>query len=270
MHRDHCFCTELDKGLEGLFGVHVNIAFGGGVVGTDGEEGDLDVGAVSDFFEAVKIRAISAVENGASGILDEEPAEAAVVVVENTGAPVAGGGEGDAEGTVLEGFPRFEFADLVEAEAVNEASDVLGDCDGLVAGDGAKGFPVEVVEVSVGDENQVDGRKIVNFEAWLLDAFDNLEPLRPIGIDEDAVLRGLDEEGGVTDPRDADLAGGEIGEGGLDFCAMALDEKRGDDDLGEKISLVPTVAEAHVNMMLRLFCGLPTNQTALHDILHFE
>lgn len=270
MHRDHCFCAEFDKRLESLFGIHVNIAFGRGVVGADGQKRDLDIKAVSDFFESVKIRAVAAVEQCASGILDDESAEAAVVVVEDACAPVAGGSEGDAKGTVLKRFPRLELADVIKTKAVNEPSDVLGHGDGLVARDRAQGFAVEMVKVRVRDKHKVDGREVVNFETRLLDTFDDLEPLGPIGIDEDAVLGGLNQERGVTNPGNADLPGDEVGKRGFDFCAVAFREKRGYDDLRKKISLVPAVAEAHVNMVLGLFCRLPTDQTAHHNILHSE
>ena len=39
--------------------------------------------------------------------------------------------------------------DVLEAEPVDKAADMFGDDDGLLRGDGAEGFAVEVVEVGV-------------------------------------------------------------------------------------------------------------------------
>ena len=63
---------------------------------------------------------------------------------------------------------------LPEPEPVNEASDMLGNHNRLIASDGTEGFPVEVVEMRMGDEDEVDRGKIMNFKARLPNALDHL------------------------------------------------------------------------------------------------
>ena len=104
--------------------------------------------------------------------------------------------------------------------------------------------------MGVGDEHEVDVGQVVDVEAGVLDALEDLQPLGPDRVDEDAGARGLDEEGGVADPGDADLALGDLGEDGLQFRPVALREHRGDDDLGEEIALVPAGAELHRGVAL--------------------
>ncbi len=142
---------------------------------------------------------------------------------------------------------------------------MLGDDDGLVAGDGLQGATVEVVEVGVGDEDEIDGGEVVKLEAGVLDALDDLEPLGPVWVDEDAVLGGLDKEGGVADPGDADFVIGDLGEVGfLEPLAVALGEERWDDDLGQEVALVPSGTELHVDMKVRFRRFLSGEQSANH------
>ena len=59
----------------------------------------------------------------------------------------------------------------------------------------------------------------------------------------------------MADPRDAHLSFRQFRKNRLQFSAMTFCKKGGDDDLSEKISLVPTAAELHVHMVVRLLCG---------------
>lgn len=84
--------------------------------------------------------------------------------------------------------------DILKSEAVHEIADMFGNDDGLVRGDGAEGSAVEVVEMGVGDENEINRGEVVDFHARLLDALDDLEPPRPVGVDQETVFRGLNEK----------------------------------------------------------------------------
>jgi hypothetical protein len=66
----------------------------------------------------------------------------------------------------------LHFDDFAEAGAADEIADALGDDDGLALADAAEAAEVEVVEVGVADEDGVDGREVIDFEAWVADAFD--------------------------------------------------------------------------------------------------
>ena len=47
---------------------------------------------------------------------------------------------------------------------------------------------------------------MMNFEARLFETLDNLEPLRPVWIDQDIGLVSLNEKRGVADPGNTNLA----------------------------------------------------------------
>ena len=47
---------------------------------------------------------------------------------------------------------------------------------------------------------------MVNFEARPFQSFDHLEPLRPVRVDQNINVMGLNEKRGVADPGDANLA----------------------------------------------------------------
>ena len=58
----------------------------------------------------------------------------------------------------------------------------------------------------MGHEYEVDRRQVMDFEARPFQSFDDLEPFRPNGIDQDVHLMRLDKKRSVADPGNADLA----------------------------------------------------------------
>jgi len=48
--------------------------------------------------------------------------------------------------------------------------------------------------VGMCDQHEINRRKIVDFHAGVFDAFDDFEPLCPIRVDQNAMLRSLNEE----------------------------------------------------------------------------
>lgn len=249
VHRDQPLCAEFLKGLDGLFGIHVDIAFARGVVGSDRQEGEFDVEPFADFLEAGEVSRIATMEDRPAFVLEEKSAEPAVLVMEDAGTPVEGRGHGDLEPVEVDALPLAHFMDPLEAESMDEISDIVGDGDRLVGGHHAKGLAVEVVEMGMGHEHEIDGREVADFEAWLFDAFDDLEPLRPVRVDQDAVFRGLDEERGMSDPGDAKLIVDEFWEDGLERFAGAFCEHRRDQDFGQEVALVPSLARLHSDVI---------------------
>lgn len=164
--------------------------------------------------------------------------------------------EGDFQIAKFEALPLSEFLDMVKPKAVNQTTNMFRNDNGLITGNGAEGFAVEVIKVSMSHEHEVNRREVVNFDSRLADAFDDLEPLCPVRVDENAVLGGLNEKRGVADPSDAEFAFTEFGVDRLGFFSVTLGEHRGDDDLGKEVPLVPAAAEFHVHMQVRLLpCG---------------
>ena len=96
-----------------------------------------------------------------------------------------------------------------------------------------------MIEMRVGDENEINRGQMMDLEARLLEPLDHLQPLRPDRIDQDVDLVRLDEERGVPDPGDADFAFADFREIRLGVIAGALGKKRRNEDAGEEIALVP-------------------------------
>lgn len=101
--------------------------------------------------------------------------------------------------------------------------------------------------MSVGDQDEVDRRKLVQMQSGMANAFDDFQPLRPVGVDQEAASIQLDEKGGVADPGYANLILLELGKNGGIPLTGALGEKGWDQDLGEKIPSMPpgTRLQAH-------------------------
>ena len=114
-----------------------------------------------------------------------------------------------------------------------------GHDDGLICSDAPQSAPIEMIEVSVSDEDQVNGRQMMNFEAWSLQSFDHLEPLRPDRIDQYIDFVGLDEERGMSDPGNANFTFADFRELRRRVTAGAFDEEGRNKNAGEKIAFVP-------------------------------
>jgi len=119
-----------------------------------------------------------------------------------------------------------------------------GHDDGLICSNAPQSAPVEMIEVGVRDEDQINGRQMMNFEAWLLQSFDHLQPLRPDRIDQYINFVGLDEKRGMSDPCDANFAFADFRKFRWRVTAGAFDEKRRNKNAGEKIAFVPVGSRA--------------------------
>ena len=80
---------------------------------------------------------------------------------------------------------------------------------------------------------------MMNFEAWSLQSFDHLEPLRPDRIDQYIEFVGLDKKRSMSDPRDANFAFADFRKLRRRVTAGAFDEERRNKNAGEKIAFVP-------------------------------
>jgi len=178
-----------------------------------------------------------------------------VAVVEDSGAPVTRRGKGDFESAMLEALPIAQFMDPIESQIMHEIADMFGDGDGLVAGYCTQRAAIQMIEMRVGDQDEINGREIAEFDPGMLDPLDHLEPSRPIGINEHAVLGSLNEKGGVSNPRHANFPRRKLGKYRLDPMSMTPGKQGGNDDLGKKVPFVPSVTEPHVNVITR-FCAL--------------
>jgi len=132
-------------------------------------------------------------------------AKAPVQIGDFAGAPMLGGDKGDGGSGETKSFPPFHFVHLFEAQTVDKVAHPVGYYDGLIGGNAAKAFAVEVVKMGVGDEDEVDIGKMVVGEAGVTEAANDEQPICPVWIHEKVAMGALDQKGGVADPGDANL-----------------------------------------------------------------
>src|SRR4051812_9219968 len=99
--------------------------------------------------------------------------------------------------TELDHLPVIELMDNVEPKIMHQISDTDWHNDRLIGCDLAQGSPVEMVEMRMGHENEIDLRQMMNLESRLFQSLDDLEPFRPVRVDQDIDLGGLNQKGSV-------------------------------------------------------------------------
>ena len=220
MHWNHRLGVKLTKGLEGLLRIHVDVTFRRRLIGPDRQESNFNVRPRSNFLKAFEVSGVAAVEDRSSGVFDKKASKSAVAIVQDACAPMPRGCQGDFERAVLEALPVAQFVNPVESQIMYQIANVLWDRDRLIAGYRAQRAAIKMIEVSMGDEYEIDGRKVAELNPGILHAFDDLEPFCPIGIDKHAVLGSLNEKRRMPNPSDANLAVWEFGENWFDSAAV--------------------------------------------------
>lgn len=89
---------------------------------------------------------------------------------------------------------------------MDKVADSCGDNDGLIRGNLAEAFAVQVIEMGMGNEYKIDGGKVVVGEACVAETADDEKPVGPVGIDENISAWTLDQKRGVANPGDTDLS----------------------------------------------------------------
>jgi hypothetical protein len=120
---------------------------------------------------------------------------------------VFAGSHGDFEALCGNRFPPFEAVDLREAESFYQVFNATGHYDfwrptGELAGGAdyfSQGSEVEMVHVGVGQEDKIDGRKVVYLYSGMALAAQENQPLREDWVNEELASVDLQQEGGVAD-----------------------------------------------------------------------
>lgn len=221
VHGNKLAGAEVFEGLHGLVGAHVDFSKRVGVIGADGQQRNFRRHSAADFFEPMKVGTVTRVVDAAALMFQYEAAVAAVPVAQRAGAPVFAGSECDFPVVVGKCFPPFEFNNALEAQVEREIADTPGhDADFRVRQAAQCGF-VEMIKMGVSQENEVNGRKVLQFEAGAFDAFQKKKPVGEIRVDENIQIRELKQERSVADPGDGDLACSEFGESRFSMLAGA-------------------------------------------------
>ena len=93
---------------------------------------------------------------------------------------------------------------------------------------------MEVVEVRVGEQQQVNGREVLDLQSGALDALEKEKPVRKVRINEHVQVRELHQERRVADPRQRDLTGREFREVRLLLLAVTPGDERLPNHFAEK------------------------------------
>jgi len=153
VHWDEPPGAQIFEDFHGLVRAHVHVAEGFGVVSADGEQRDFRRAAPADFFEAIEIGAVAGVIDAATLMFEDKTAVAAMMIAQNTSAPMFARGQSNFPVAVREGFPPFKFDDAAKAEIVSEVAYAPGHDADFWVGQAAKAWFVEMIEVGVGQED---------------------------------------------------------------------------------------------------------------------
>ena len=194
VHWDQSLGAELQKGLDRFFWIHVNFPASWRFVSTNGKQRYLDPIALTDFSETGKVGAIPAVKNGAAICRDDKSTEVAVQISQKPRAPVMTRCQRNFERAELDRLPVIELVHDVKTEIVHQVSYAHRHNNWLIGRYAAQRTPVEMIEVSVSHQDEIDRWQMMNFEARLFQALDYLEPLRPVRVDQDVDLVGLNKK----------------------------------------------------------------------------
>lgn len=75
--------------------------------------------------------------------------------------------------------------------------------------------------MGVGNEHQIDVGQMVMGQAGMAQSPRDKQPIGPVGVHQNISMGSLDQEGGVADPRDAELSGFKPRKNGGGTIAMA-------------------------------------------------
>ena len=236
MHRNKDLRLEIFKGAEGFFRIHMIFSEFWAVISPDGKECDFGVKFFSDFAKAREVAGIASVVDSSPAHIDDISAISTMVIGDFPGTPVFGGNKGDSRPRKAESFPPIHFIDFFKSKSVHEIADSVGYDNGLVGGDAAEAPSVEMIEVGVGDENQINRGEVMVGKSGMAQAADHEEPVGPVRVDQNVPLVALNEEGCMTDPCDADLPLPEFWENGGRSVPMAtfFGKKGGQKHIGDK------------------------------------
>ena len=125
---------------------------------------------------------------------DYKPAEIAMQIRKETGAPVMTRGERNLERPELDRLPIIELVHNMKPQIMDEISYAHRHNNRLIRRNSPQCAPVEVIEVGMRHKDKINRRQMMNFKAWLFQSLDHLEPFRPDWVNEDIDLVGLDEK----------------------------------------------------------------------------
>jgi hypothetical protein len=120
--------------------------------------------------------------------------EPPIPVVEYAGAPVMTRRESDGHIADIEVFPFTQFMNSIKAEIMDQITNSSWHHDWLSGSNPAQRASIQMIEVSVGDQDQIDGGEMINSDSGPADPLYHLKPERPDRIDQNVKSSPADQE----------------------------------------------------------------------------
>src|SRR4030095_582113 len=174
MHRNQSSGAEFQKSLDRLFWIHRTLAASWRFVSTNRKQSNFDRITVTDFSKPGKVSAVATVKNGSAVRRDDKSAKVAVQVRQKPRAPMMTRCQRNSERTQFDRLPVIELVHDVKTEIMHQISHTHWHDDWLIGGYPAQRAPVEMIEMSVCNQDEINRRQMMNFETWLLEALDYL------------------------------------------------------------------------------------------------
>src|SRR5947209_2323264 len=165
MHGNHPARLEVKKGAHGVGGVGVYVTKLRRIVGADGKESQFRSQTTSDLTEAWEIRRVAGVIHGMLTGLQNKTAVSTVRVFQDTRAPVAQ----------------------------------------IVVHNGGQRWAMQAIKVRVGNQHDVNGRKIGNAQSWPAKPFEHEQPTGKVRIDHHTLSADLQEKARMANEGYAEL-----------------------------------------------------------------
>src|SRR4051794_33416097 len=162
----------------------------------------------------MKVSAVSGVINTPTLIFQDEAAVTTMAVAQGPRAPMFAGCQRDLPILVTEAFPTIQFDDSLESEVQRKISDSPWHHSNFRSGQPPKSWFVKMIEVSMRQQDEVDRRKILDFQAGTFQSFQQEEPVSKIRIDQDIKVGELNQKGCMADPGHGDLTLGQFRKSG--------------------------------------------------------
>lgn len=236
VHGDENLGPQILKRLHRLLGIEMIFAEFGPVVSPDRQESDFRSQLLSDFLESLKIARVSRVVDGPVPHIDDIPAVSPMVIRDLACSPVFGGNKGDGRRGETKPFPPIHFVDFFETNAMNKIPNARGNHNRLVGGNPTEASAVQVIKMSVGDQNQINVGQMMMGETGMTETTHDQQPVGPVRIDENVSMRSLDQKGGVADPGDGNLPLAKFGKnrGGAGAVPTFAGEKSWKKNIGDE------------------------------------
>lgn len=192
------------------------------LVGADAEQGEVEPG---ERVERVCRGRVPGEEGAGVAVLDEIRVVAAPAVERVACAPVIRFECGDAEASNAECAVPGEFDDASESPGEEPARAASGDDGGVRVGEGFEGGKVEMIEVGVGEEDDVDASEGRGWDGGVLEAGRadgasdeaRADAMVQHGVGEDRGLGKTEKGRGVAEPAGGESSGRQERGGGVDF-----------------------------------------------------